>query len=233
MANQFILATNPLRLMTSDFIFQPNTCGYSPYVTSSLTRGWVCHLQLLLVLASVIILRSKSHRTPDPTVYCLRCETPPTLRARFLYLYPPGTGWPCYTPRHWVSSSLSLLCLADSTPFITSGELYRNHRLQGFQYCVCLCCAGYDVLIQGNSLILVFVATRCVLTIRFLATGYSSLPQECAQWSPTQQMVILWLSGIMSHYVTTLRHMQELFNTEWDKAKFMKDKWERMEDQVL
>jgi hypothetical protein len=28
--------------------------------------------------------------------YCLRFET------RSLYLYPPGTGWPGYTPRHWV-----------------------------------------------------------------------------------------------------------------------------------
>jgi hypothetical protein len=29
-------------------------------------------------------------------------ETPPTWRARFPYLYPPGTGWPSYTPGHWV-----------------------------------------------------------------------------------------------------------------------------------
>jgi hypothetical protein len=33
--------------------------------------------------------------------YCLRFETPPTWRARSPYLYPPGTGWPSYTPRHW------------------------------------------------------------------------------------------------------------------------------------
>jgi hypothetical protein len=32
--------------------------------------------------------------------YCLRFETPPTWRTRSLYLYPPGTGWPGYTPRH-------------------------------------------------------------------------------------------------------------------------------------
>jgi hypothetical protein len=43
-ANQFALATSPLRSTTSNFIFQLNTCGYSPYVISSLTRGWVCHL---------------------------------------------------------------------------------------------------------------------------------------------------------------------------------------------
>jgi hypothetical protein len=40
-ANQFVLTTSPLRLTTSNFIFQLNTCGYNPYVTSSLTRGWV------------------------------------------------------------------------------------------------------------------------------------------------------------------------------------------------
>jgi hypothetical protein len=39
-------------------MFQLNTCGYSPYVTSSLTRGWVCRLQFLLVLDRAVILRS-------------------------------------------------------------------------------------------------------------------------------------------------------------------------------
>jgi hypothetical protein len=34
--------------------------------------------------------------------YCLRFEIPPTWRARSPYLYHPGTGWPGYTPRHWV-----------------------------------------------------------------------------------------------------------------------------------
>jgi hypothetical protein len=34
------------------------------------------------------------------TFYCLRFETPPTCRARSPYLYPPGTGWPGYTPRY-------------------------------------------------------------------------------------------------------------------------------------
>jgi hypothetical protein len=32
----------------------------------------------------------------------LSSETPPTCRARFPYLYPPGTGWPSFTSRHWV-----------------------------------------------------------------------------------------------------------------------------------
>jgi hypothetical protein len=57
--------TNPLRPTTRIFIFQLNTCGYSPSVTSSLTRGWVCRLQLLLIIASAVILRSESCVTHD------------------------------------------------------------------------------------------------------------------------------------------------------------------------
>jgi hypothetical protein len=94
-ANQFILAPCPLRPTTIIF-FQLNTCAYSPYVTSSLTRGWVCRLKLLLALASAVI-GSESWE-----FYCLRRETPLTWRAWPPYLYPPGTGWPGYTPRHWV-----------------------------------------------------------------------------------------------------------------------------------
>jgi hypothetical protein len=59
----YVLATSPLRLTTSNFIFQLNTCGYSPYVTSSLTRGWSCRLQLLLVLARAFIIRSEFRGT--------------------------------------------------------------------------------------------------------------------------------------------------------------------------
>jgi hypothetical protein len=41
-ANQLVLATSPLRLTTSILFIQLNACYHSPYVTSSLTRGWVC-----------------------------------------------------------------------------------------------------------------------------------------------------------------------------------------------
>jgi hypothetical protein len=54
-----------LRLTTSNIFFQLNICGHSSYVTSSLIRGRVCLLQLLLVLASAVILKSESHRTHD------------------------------------------------------------------------------------------------------------------------------------------------------------------------
>jgi hypothetical protein len=90
-ANHFVLATSPFRLTTSNFIFQLNICGYSPYVTSSLTRGWVCRLQLFLVLASAV---------PRAHDHILGSQIP--CRSTSPCLYPPGTGWPGYTPRHWV-----------------------------------------------------------------------------------------------------------------------------------
>jgi hypothetical protein len=39
------------------------------------------------------------------TFYCLRFETPPTWRVRSPNLYLPGTGWPGYTPKHFVPFS--------------------------------------------------------------------------------------------------------------------------------
>jgi hypothetical protein len=72
---------------------------------SSLTRGWVCNL--LVQLAAT--LRSKSCRTHDHILLShlrpyitVSYETPPPWRARSLHLYPPWTGWPSYTPGHWV-----------------------------------------------------------------------------------------------------------------------------------
>jgi hypothetical protein len=51
----------------------------------SLMRGQVCCLQLLLALASAVILRSESHRTHDHS-YCFRFKTPPTWEVRSPYL---------------------------------------------------------------------------------------------------------------------------------------------------
>jgi hypothetical protein len=59
------LGDKPLEIHDTQFFSQLNTCGHSPSVTSSLTRGWVCRLQLLLVLASAVILRSESCGTHD------------------------------------------------------------------------------------------------------------------------------------------------------------------------
>jgi hypothetical protein len=66
----------------------------------SLTRGRVCNLQCNHSKVWVA-QNSKPYFT-------VSSETPPTWRARFPYLYPPGAGWLSYTPGHWVPFMLSL-----------------------------------------------------------------------------------------------------------------------------
>jgi hypothetical protein len=78
------------------------------YWAPSLTRGRVCNL---------LCNHSMVRVAQNPTLYfTVSSETPPTWRARFPYLYPPGTGWPSYTSGHWVpftsSFTTSLLRLA-------------------------------------------------------------------------------------------------------------------------
>jgi hypothetical protein len=82
-----------------------------------------------LILAIIVLMQHPLSREDGPVVYnccwpspaqsfsgpslagfmttfnCLRFETPLNWRTRFPYLYPPGTRWPSYTPRHWVSLS--------------------------------------------------------------------------------------------------------------------------------
>jgi hypothetical protein len=93
-----------LRLTTSNFIFQLNTCGYSPYITSSLTRGFVCRLQLLLVLASAVILRSESHGTHD---HILLSHIPdfPNLEGLVPIFISPRNRVTRLYPRQWVPFS--------------------------------------------------------------------------------------------------------------------------------
>jgi hypothetical protein len=87
---------SPLRTTTHIF-FQLNTVYCSPYVTSSLTRGWVCRLQLQLALARAVILGSESLGIHDH-ILLSQTRDSKTWRARSPYLYPPGTGWPIIPP---------------------------------------------------------------------------------------------------------------------------------------
>jgi hypothetical protein len=93
--------------------FLLNTFFHSPYVTSSRTRGWICDLQLLLILASAVILRSDSRGISWSyfTVSNSRLPRPGGPGAR---IYHPGTGWPSYTSRRLLRlTELRWIC---STP---------------------------------------------------------------------------------------------------------------------
>jgi hypothetical protein len=103
-ANQFVMATNPLRPTTSIFVFQGNACGYSPYVTFSLTIGWVCRLQLLLVHASAVVLGAESRGTPDH-ILLPQIRDSPNLEGQVpLFMCPSDRVAQLY-PRHWVPFS--------------------------------------------------------------------------------------------------------------------------------
>jgi hypothetical protein len=58
-------------------------------------------------ICSVITRWSESRRILNHTVLS-HLRFPPPRRVRFPYLYPPGTGWPSYTPGHWVPCTSSL-----------------------------------------------------------------------------------------------------------------------------
>jgi hypothetical protein len=76
--------------------------GVCYFVAPSLTRGRVCNLlyNCFRFLPEQSLL-GQSTAELTTIFYCLIWDSP-TWRARSLYLYPPGTGWPSYTPRHWV-----------------------------------------------------------------------------------------------------------------------------------
>jgi hypothetical protein len=83
--------TRPLRPMTR--IFSTEHLRLYPYVTSSLTRGWVCRLQLLLALASAVILRSESRRTHDH-IWLSQIRDFANLKGQGGPVIPPGNGFP-------------------------------------------------------------------------------------------------------------------------------------------
>jgi hypothetical protein len=134
------------------------------------------------VFASAVIIRSES-RGLMTIFYCLRFETPPTWRTRSLYLYPPGTGWPGYTPRHWVTeltNPTQLTLTSDlRLDYLYSPEaahrkhirfpamdIWVPHRKRRFLYCI------HSALYRNGSYLFVtcvfFVAYCCRL---YLAKG--------------------------------------------------------------
>jgi uncharacterized protein (DUF2141 family) len=72
---------------------------------SSLTRGRVRRLQLLLALANVVILGSKSHGILDHILLSQIRDSRNLDGQVHVFLYAIGTGWPTYTLRHWVPFS--------------------------------------------------------------------------------------------------------------------------------
>jgi hypothetical protein len=146
-----------MTLTTRIFIFQLNIWGYSPYVTSSLMRGWVCHLRLLLALSNAVIIRSESHRAHDHILLSQTWDSPnlegqvPTFispRNRVAQLYPQALG------SLFVASYNSQGYGGGIRPCLHTGlvvilpqvELYRKHCLQQFLSCCTMCSMSWKLV---------------------------------------------------------------------------------------
>jgi hypothetical protein len=120
------------------FFFQLNSCSHSPCVTTCLTRGWACRLQLLLAPSIAVILRSKwPHFTvsdwrfpqpggPGPRIYIPQEENGPVIppvtgfsfcrhlqlaRLRWKYSTPPSRGTLLLLfSRVWLCTSSTSIC---------------------------------------------------------------------------------------------------------------------------
>jgi hypothetical protein len=117
------------------------------------------------------------------TFYCLRFEIPSTWRAWSPYLYPPGTGWPSYTPRHWVpfssppttcrvtmklfdpASTRGCLAMAAALRYIVSARAAQKTSLY---HGVFSCCRGNNVsteLFPSNGCSTVACLHSCYLAM--------------------------------------------------------------------
>jgi hypothetical protein len=123
------------------------------FVAPSLTRGRVCNLrvQLLLGLARAVTLESRFRRTRGHILLShLRLHQPGRPGARILY--PPGTGWPSYTPGHCVPFLSPLTTRRD----YGGGILTRLHMSYCYWSFLCNSEAGqieivvYSIRIHGN-----------------------------------------------------------------------------------
>jgi hypothetical protein len=127
--------------------FQLNACDYSPYATSSLMTGWVCRLQMLLALASSVILGSESRGTRDHILLSqirgspnlegqvpvftsprnwVPFSLPPTTRRTTVEVFEPVSTWG-QIPESWISGAItSGQTAGKSSPPILSLSLLGN-----------------------------------------------------------------------------------------------------------
>jgi hypothetical protein len=132
------------------------------------------------------------------TFYCLRFETPPTWRTRSPYLHPPVTGWPSYTPRHWVpfssSSTTRRATVEVFEPASTRGKLWEE-RIAYFH-------RHYKDRVENDSsnnfsvvacvfvALVTFLPSRCLTAIGDIRVGTQT--DERYLWSTA-----LWLSQMI------------------------------------
>jgi hypothetical protein len=168
-------------------------------------------------LASAVILRSESRGTHD-NILLSPIRDSSTWRARFPYLYAPGTRWPSYTPRHWVpvssppatrratvevlepASTRDLILHHHALPLVTPRYgLRRNHRFS--LLCLNSCRQNMfvcEAVTQWRLPYICLFRGRC-LQSHYLATGLRAkygIRTTHVYWDWRWRRLSLWSSGL-------------------------------------
>jgi hypothetical protein len=164
--------------------FKLNPCCYSPSVTSSLTRGWVCRLQLLLALARTVILGPESRGTHDHS-FLSQIRDSPNLVGQFsVFISPRNRVDQFYLQALGSFSSFffpSMIPAAWVPRYIDSGRIHRKHRFLRYPNNTAIGSRGVPsspLRRNGSSSLVacVFVAAGMCLLSRCLAIDVCSGP---------------------------------------------------------
>jgi hypothetical protein len=125
----------PIRNLRPDFSFLSDSCGFLDVGHPLWRENWsvICLYNCFWAFPEQS-LSGPSHTELTTIFYTVSFETPPTWRARSPYLYPPGRGWPSYTPRHWVPFSPPLRLAGLRWRYSNPPPLWRYTCI-----CICIC----------------------------------------------------------------------------------------------
>jgi hypothetical protein len=126
-----------------EFLFSNWTLAVIALMLNPFSLEDGCRLQLLLLLASAVILRSDSRGTHDH-ILLSQIRDSPNLEDQVPLFISPGTGWPTYTLRYWIPFWWTysnppprglLTHNAQSVPYAASARMHRKHYFQQFLHC--------------------------------------------------------------------------------------------------
>jgi hypothetical protein len=140
-----------------------------------LMRGQVCCLQLLLVLASTVILGSGSRETHSHNLLS-QIRASPNLEGQVLIS--PGSGWPSYNPGHCDHQSERQFC------WLSLYSLGMDHRQN---------------IPSNNSSIVAFTATDMCLMCRCLAMA-TIIPSTIPAFSHHYSILLYYCKGISRQF---------------------------------